>query len=827
MRSAIVVRVNNLNQLAKDLNESVPGTALNQSVMFQNLNAFVDLLAELNTKHTNKVQAYGGFDQYGAGKYGWVWSLNADDLPTMNKTELAPMGTVESREYSGSEIVQFTKGDFTFFFAVNEGLLLLSVHENLVEAALKQLENKLELGKNDAFQTALKTTSAKDPANVLVQWHAVPDWLNTQLAAKIEWPGTFSTWSALDLDINQNDINLTGMSLATDSANVYLGLFNGTGSGSAKFTEIIPENAALAVSQTCGNYSSWHSNFETYLGKHNRDRARDNQLKNLGIDPKLWMDATDEEIGIFYNDGSGTSAEAKNGFIRMADAEEMSSLLSKISGGETTEYRGKTISKVTSRLALPLIYGRLFSYLSEPYWFLHDDWVILSNTMAGSKAAVNTLLAGKTWQNAASSKTFSPYVDSDANLTVVAKNPEWFNLILKELNAESAKALKPNKKTLGDVNWVVASVKQKGELAYSELIFLHQTKTTASAKQYWAVDLDQPAIGQPQLVKNHYTKQNEVLIQDEAHNLYLIDPTGKVLWKRGLDGAILGKVTQVDLYKNNKLQLVFNTAQRVYILDRNGKDVGAFPITLKQTATAPMAVFDYEKTRKYRFVVPCGKRLLNYDRNGKPVKGWNHKKAKSTLILQPKHAVIQGRDFIYTADNQGRVYLLNRRGEVRENIKSRMPNLASEMYLVYDKNVGGKLGALSKSGYTLSLFMNDQLDSIQPFNDKPLFMTVNGRTQIFGAENEIYKRDDAANFDIDLDNDLTVAPEYFVVGGRKLITATTSDNEVWVFDEMGKPLPGMPVYGSGQATIGKTAGKSIHLFVTTTEGEVLDYILGK
>ena len=505
--------------------------------------------------------------------------------------------------------------------------------------------------------------------------------------------------------------------------------------------------------------------------------------------------------------------------------EAMSRLLAQISTTENTEYRGKTISKVKARLALPLIYGRMFSHLSEPYWFLHEDWVIISNTMANSKAAINTLLAGKTWQNA--DAPFGKYLDSDANITVVAKNPEWLNLAQKELNESAAKDLKPNTKTLNQINWVVASLKQKGGLAYSELIFLHQTKTTSTAKQYWAVDLDQPAVGQPQLVKNHYSKQNEVLIQDEAHNLYLIDATGKTLWKRALDGAILGKVSQVDLYKNNKLQLAFNTAQRLYIIDRNGNDVGAFPITLKQTSTAPMAVFDYENTRKYRFVVPCGKRLLNYDRDGKEVNGWNHKKAKSTIILQPKHAVIRGKDFIYTADKEGHVYLLNRRGEVREKIKSRMPNLASEMYLVYDKNVGGKLGALSKSGYTLNLFMNDQLDSLQPFSDKPLFMTATGRTLVYGAENEIYKRDEEANYDIDLENDLTHAPEYFVVGGRKLITATTDENQVWIFDETGKPLPGMPVYGSGPATVGKTAGKGIHLFVTTKEGELLDYLLSE
>ena len=825
VRSAFVVRVNNLNKLALDLEASVPAQAIKKSIVFSDLNEFVELLDKYRQDKDNQIKAFGGFDQFGAGKFGWIWTMDEEELPFISKAVLSANGEVAARSYGQSEIVHFVNNELDFYFAHQSGLLMLSKQENLVESALKQLESKINLGRDAQFLHTLKTTSAKDPANVFIQWHSLPDWLASKLTDKPEWPANLSTWSALELDINENDINLTGISLVPDSASVYMGLFAGTGTGNCRFTNLIPENTALAISQTCGNTSTWQKNLGEFLGKKNRQKKRLGQLKDADIDVDKWMELTNEEIGIFYSEGSAPTIESKNGFIRIEDAESFIPLLNKIGGEFYEEYRGKNVGQLKSRFALPLIYGRIFSNMAEPYWFIHDEWVIFSNSLSGTKAIINNLLSSKTLANSTGFEQVESYLDDHANIAMVIKNPEWLELAQKELNETLLPNFKKTKELLKPINWVVANISQKNEAAYSELVLIHQTKETPSAKQYWGLDLDKPAITTPQLVKNHRNGENEVVVQDEAFNLYLINATGNVLWKHPLDGPILGEITQVDLYKNNKLQLAFNTAQRFYILDRNGNNVGAFPVVLKKHATAPAAILDYDKTRNYRFVIPCGEQLVNYNKDAQEVNGWNHKKAKADIILQPKHAVIGSRDFIYTVDAKGNVYLLNRRGEVREKIKSTMPKLASEMYLVADKNVGGKLSALSTSGYTLSLFINDQLDSIQPYGDKPKYMFVQGKTQLLASENEVYKRDETSNFDIDLEYEIVKEPRLYRVGNQSFIAVTTEKNEVWIYDENGEILPGMPLYGSGIAVIGKTNGKSIHAIVTTKEGTLLDYKL--
>ena len=96
----------------------------------------------------------------------------------------------------------------------------------------------------------------------------------------------------------------------------------------------------------------------------------------------------------------------------------------------------------------------------------------------------------------------------------------------------------------------------------------------------------------PVFVSNHKTKGKDILAQDINNNLYLISNKGVVLWKKSLKSAILGKVEQVDLYKNGRLQLVFSTTNRLHIIDRNGKNVGKFPLKFKDEITQPVSVFD-------------------------------------------------------------------------------------------------------------------------------------------------------------------------------------------------------------------------------------------
>ena len=117
----------------------------------------------------------------------------------------------------------------------------------------------------------------------------------------------------------------------------------------------------------------------------------------------------------------------------------------------------------------------------------------------------------------------------------------------------------------------------------------------------------------------------DIVVQDQNNVLYLFSNTGTLFWKKQLSGPIVGKIEQVDLYKNKRLQMAFRTPNRFLILDRNGKVVEPFDKKIFSEAPHHLSVFDYDLNRNYRFLLSHGKKIEMFDNKGLKVKGFKLK----------------------------------------------------------------------------------------------------------------------------------------------------------------------------------------------------------
>ena len=169
-------------------------------------------------------------------------------------------------------------------------------------------------------------------------------------------------------------------------------------------------------------------------------------------------------------------------------------------------------------------------------------------------------------------------------------------------------------------------------------------------------------------VRNHYTKQDEVLVQDSSRAVSLISSEGKTLWKVQLNDFIRGDISQIDFFNNGKLQLFFATPGELHLIDRLGNYVKNYPLTIKEKDIEFTSIIDYDHSKKYRFLV-TGKtgKLWMFDKEGKNLEGWTPKAVEGSLFTAPQHHRIRGKDYIIDAREDGVVYLINRRGETLKN----------------------------------------------------------------------------------------------------------------------------------------------------------------
>jgi hypothetical protein len=132
----------------------------------------------------------------------------------------------------------------------------------------------------------------------------------------------------------------------------------------------------------------------------------------------------------------------------------------------------------------------------------------------------------------------------------------------------------------------------------------------------------------------------------------------------------MGRVFQADLFRNKKLQYIFNTQSQIIAIDRNGNDVEGFPLKLKNKASGGMTVLDYDKTRNYRLILPgADKTLYCFDQEGKEVTGWK----KPPIGLKPgniQYFTTNGKDFIVLND-ENEIHFFDRKGQQR--IKAVIP----------------------------------------------------------------------------------------------------------------------------------------------------------
>ena len=217
------------------------------------------------------------------------------------------------------------------------------------------------------------------------------------------------------------------------------------------------------------------------------------------------------------------------------------------------------------------------------------------------------------------------------------------------------------------------------------LLISHNQEAKDNLRRYWSMVLDKPADAGPWRFINHYTSEEEILIQDKLHQLYLINREGKILWKKQLDNRIVGDITMIDAFASGKNQMLFTTKKRLTILDRNGNHIDGFPIKLDHEPTASPSAIRYDKDSEIRVLINLGNNLLNFTVEGTPVKGW--KKPKTGILNHPIELLqIGDKDYLIAFNDGDSILFYDRSGKQRKdpiglkiNVKESMTHMGSDM----------------------------------------------------------------------------------------------------------------------------------------------------
>ncbi len=168
----------------------------------------------------------------------------------------------------------------------------------------------------------------------------------------------------------------------------------------------------------------------------------------------------------------------------------------------------------------------------------------------------------------------------------------------------------------------------------------------------------------PTLVRNHDTWQWEYLVRDRAGYLSLMPSEGKRAWMLPT-GTIQSEILQIDRYANGKLQYLFAVGNRIFLIDRLGRTVRHFPLSLPfRRNVVHLSAIDYDGTKNYRIVAAdASGDVYMFSKYGTLLPQWNPKRFQTPLATELRHLRCQENDYFLVLLNDGTLHTLRSNGQ--------------------------------------------------------------------------------------------------------------------------------------------------------------------
>ena len=830
-----VIQVNDVAQAAATFKDNKVYQSLSSLPFFKNLQSQLAhyqqfFLAQKNQDFLDNRNFYGALALSGAQQYQMLWATPVKKSFQSQVVEVYLQGEKHRRSlYSQVEIIELPKSkSASLYLAVTQDLLLLSKSKPLVQQAIRQVQAQYNFLNKPSFKALHRTANQKDPLNIYIEYAGFEKFLDTQLP-----PGTVSFlsemagWGEWDVQASRREMILSGISHFDKSQGHFLQAFQHIEAQEISATAIFPSQLALGLSYTFQNYGQYQRAFRQILQQRNRLAVHLNKLKTLNHPDSIFLKYVDNEIGLFFH-GAGTAGKAAVAYVKLREVAKPENFGEALSDTNYIEgFRAHIIRQMAREGVLPAVFGNLFNNFKRPYLTRLGDFWIFSDSEAAIKSVVSDYLDRKTLAQSEAFAHFYSSMPQEAHIQVLASNPQALNLLPNALRPEALPVLKEHRSELSNIHWSGMQVNVSEKAAFTSLYFKETEVPQPKLARRWTAELENEPLGSPQFLKNHRTGKYDVAIQDVKNQLYLLDHSGQLHWKASLDGSIMGSIHQVDLFKNGKLQMAFNTEKSLYVIDRLGRPVKPFPVRLPQSATAPAGIFDYDGVRKYRFVVPCGKMLYNYNGDGKETPGWKFAEAESNIISKPQFFSVKNRDIIVCLTEKGKVYQLNRRGEERFKLSERVEELKSRFFMKPGASLKkSELLANSTSGRLYVLSPYSKIDTIQLEKDRPAdyFLYFNN-SYIFSSGAQLFVKNDQHPFSASFDGDISALPKALLYQNRFYIGAYSATAEkIRVYNGQGKLLPDFPVFAQGPFDMGSLLRNGqLDIVTYSSDGTVMCY----
>ena len=144
-------------------------------------------------------------------------------------------------------------------------------------------------------------------------------------------------------------------------------------------------------------------------------------------------------------------------------------------------------------------------------------------------------------------------------------------------------------------------------------------------------------------VRNSGTGGSNLLEQQSNYYLSFKEMNGKGIWSVPFNGPLCGRVESIDYYANDKIQFLFASGSKLYLLDRLGRFVSGFPAELGKDVLLGPEAYDFTGAKGYTVMVLHTDNTIGmYNLHGAKPDGWKGIATDEKIIALPELVTVDG-----------------------------------------------------------------------------------------------------------------------------------------------------------------------------------------
>ncbi len=522
-------------------------------------------------------------------------------------------------------------------------ILLISTSDVLIESSERHITKGISVLDKEYFPEAVSAFSGAQTSVFICNEHVgklIETICNKEYRSYGDAFKRFADWSAFSIEEVGGTLKMSGLQFCGSGANKFMNVFADSNPSTVSVFSTVPSYTVSAFSLPISDVEKAVEGYMEFIDTksgHAKYASTQSKLKAAaGVAPSDWakrLNLKEVAIASFYVKDKQENVL----LLKVGNPDALSGLF----GGLEPKAKPVAGDYAYAGFASSL-FGTLFSVKDESKFTYMGGWLIV-----GSQEGVEEYLSGRALENPLNS-----YI-SGAGLAPELKNLHFLGyLSLSEDERVIDRLFRPQ--YAETVKQAVDTVVYAPAL-FSVSVYKGQKKMAMTLDKVSAVKSNAPEIERnttvivpkgPFSVKNSGTGKMNTFYQQDNMYLCLNDENGKGLWGAPFKTPLCGRAGTVDYFANGKLQILFASGTKLYLIDRLGRFVNPFPVELGKEVLLGPDIYDFSGQRKYNVMILHTDNTVDmYNLQGNKPESWKGITSTETIMDLPERIKVDGKTF--------------------------------------------------------------------------------------------------------------------------------------------------------------------------------------